>query len=83
MAKKKTQRASSKAPKMHHKSMIITWIVLSALAIGLLAGFMVAKVKYMYRIDQISILFSQRDSKLNEMKAELNKIKSSDQQAEF
>lgn len=83
MAKKKTHRASARVPKMHHKSMIITWIVLGALAVGLFAGFMFAKVKYMYRIDQISILFSQRDSKLNEMQAELNKIKSSDQQAAF
>ncbi|MBP9719285.1 MAG: hypothetical protein KBD46_02355 [Candidatus Levybacteria bacterium] len=83
MAKKKVQKRATPAH-IHKKSMMITWIVLGALVFGLLVGFMFAKAKYMYHIEQISIMFSQRDSKLNEMKSQMDKIKAEEQkQVEF
>lgn len=82
MAKKKTTRTVS-AKHLHKKAHLLTWVVFLALIIGLVGGFLFAKAKYMYRIDLISVMFSQRDSELNEMKAKLNKMKSTDQQAEF
>lgn len=84
MAKKKRKSSpSGKRVKSHPKAAMITWIILGALIVGLVAGYMVAKAKYMYYIGQISIMFSQKDSQLNELKTKMNQAKTDSNKVEF
>lgn len=85
MPKKKVKSSSRivRNKKSHPKSALITWIILGVLVVGLFVGYMVAKVKYMHYIDQISIMFSQRDSELNEMKKEMTQTQSDPNKVEF
>jgi ribosomal protein L16/L10AE len=63
-----------KTPKTHPKAHVITWIVFIALIGGLVLGYFVAQQKYMHRIGMISVLFSQRDTELNQIKSRLGKM---------
>jgi len=75
MAKAKTKKTTAvRAQKVQQKAHMITWVVFLALIIGLVGGFMIAKEKYMHKIGLISVMFSQRDSELNEMKYKMGKM---------
>ncbi len=64
-------RKNTTAPKSGSATL---WIALIALVIGLVGGFMVAKVKYSAKITTLSIMYNQKDGQLNELKAQANRM---------
>lgn len=50
------------------------WVAIIALIIGLVVGYMVAKVKYSAKITVLSIMYNQKDSQLNELRAQFNRM---------
>jgi hypothetical protein len=72
--KKKSPAPIRKTPKSHPKSGMITWIIIIALLLGIVGGYLFAKMKYTHYIGEISVMFNQKDSQLNEMKAKMNEM---------
>lgn len=73
-AKKKIIPARRTSHTGHPKAMLITWIILGALVIGLIGGYLVAKAKYTHYIGLISVMFSEKDSELNRIKDKLRNM---------
>ena len=74
VTKKATKAPSKKPPVSHAKSALITWIIVIAIVVSLAGGYMIAKVKYTHYISQISVMFSEKDTELNKMKAKMNEM---------
>jgi hypothetical protein len=70
--KRKTIASVRKTSGTHPKAALITWIVVGALVLGLVGGYFFAKIKYGYYNYLISVMYSQRDSELNQMKSRLS-----------
>lgn len=82
MAKKKTTRRAG-VKHLHKKAHVITWVVFLALFLGLAGGYLIAKAKYVNKIGVISIMFNQKDSELNELKAKMEETKATQQNVGF
>lgn len=74
MAKAKTKTKTVPAKQIQKKAHVITWVVFLALILGLVGGFMIAKAKYMHKIDLISVMFSKRETERNQIKSKMGKM---------
>ncbi len=66
-----SKKSVKRGLKTHPKAHIITWIVFLTLVFGLILGYFIARVNYMHKITMISVLFSQRSTELNTIKAKM------------
>lgn len=72
--KKKSTTTVKKTTVSHQRSALITWIIVIAIVLSLAGGYMIAKTKYTGYISQISVMFSEKDTELNKMKAKMNEM---------
>ena len=71
---------AKKSKKSGSGSSALVWAVLISLVIGLIAGYMIAKVRYTAKIAIISEMVAARDNMIQSIKGQYNKVSMKDGQ---